>query len=200
VTQKQLDEIKSFAKGFYSKTGAYHDWSHVRAVLKHALKIAEEFKEVDRQVLKAVCYLHDIGRAVKDEGHPAESVRLARPFLKRIGLKREEIGMIEDAVANHTAPEVHQAKTQEAKILFDADKLEILSVAGFLRTLFFLVEERKMDLAEAFGFLGRYASGVWRKHLQTKEARKALGSEMKILTQMADAFDNWRREFWEGEA
>ncbi|MBN1263430.1 MAG: HD domain-containing protein [Candidatus Pacebacteria bacterium] len=196
MNKKQLQQIEELARVFYKKTGNYHDWGHVLAVKKHILNLLREIDRANENLLLAACYLHDIGRSVKDEGHPAESVRLASPLLKKVGLSKAETDIILDAIEFHTAPEICQAKTLEAKILFEADKLEILSVAGFLRTLLFVIEERKMSLSAGLDFLWSYAREVQKKYLWTERAKSVAKREMKVLGQVYIFYKRWQSRYW----
>lgn len=190
---RQLEKIKRFAKPFYASTGRWHDWSHVEAVRRHALKLARRQKGVNLRVLEAACYLHDIGRSVKDKDHPEESVKIAIPFLRKIGLSFSEIEGVSHAIISHDVSKILEAKTVEARILFDADKLEILSVYGFIRVGFFLVEERGMEMSEAINFLWEFVVSVRDKYLQTMQAKETVNKDMKILQQVVERFNSWQQ-------
>jgi len=188
MTKNQLDRIKLFSKRFYKYAGEYHGWDHILLTRESALWLAKYFKKIDLRVLEASVYLHDIGRSVKDEGHPKISIKLAQPFLKKIGLTKIEINKIEDAVLNHNKDKILQAKTKEAKILFDADKLQILTLYGFVRVLLWLVEERKMRMDKAVNFLWKYIKDVRKNYLQTKYAKRVVDREMPTINKVVDAY------------
>lgn len=183
MTTKQLDQIKQFSKKFYLKNDQFHDWAHPILTTKYALMLAKNYKDADLKILEATCYLHDIGRINVDEGHPYESARLAKPFLKKIGLSAEEAESILHAVSIHAMEDIHKAKTIEAKLLFDADKIQILSVYGFIRVYSFLVVERKWKMERALDFMYDYIKKVFKNHMQTKEAIKMLTPEIKKIDQ-----------------
>src|SRR5579859_1901764 len=146
MTKKQLDQIKNFSLKYYKKTDQFHDERHPRLTTIYAMELAKDYPNVNLYVLEAACYLHDIGRIRADETHPKEGVKMAKPFLKKLGISKKEAEAILHAVAVHAAEDIHKAKTIEAKLLFDADKIQILSVYGFLRVTFFLIAQRKMDM------------------------------------------------------
>lgn len=191
MTSEQLSQIIKFTKPFYKKVGIYHDWNHVIAVRKNAMRISKRYQSINRKVLESACYLHDIGRSVKDEGHPQESFRLAKPFLNKISVKESELEVIQDAILSHDISAVLSAKTLEARILFDADKLEILSVYGFIRVLLFLVNERGMGVDSSVNFLWDYAESVEEKYLYTKQAKQLIRQDMEILKRMIQRYKNW---------
>ena len=193
MDRKQLRKIREFSKPFYKKSGKYHGWDHILAVRKHALKLARKYPKVDTSILEAACYLHDIGRSVKDKGHEGESAKLSLTFLKKIGLRKEETKEIRHAVVSHVRENVLSARTLEAKLLFDADKLEILSVYGFFRVWFWLIDERKMKMDKALEFLWGWSKEVQKDYLQTKEAKRIVKGEMKLLEQIVFRFESWKR-------
>jgi len=197
MTRKQLLQIKKFAQSCCQKTGKYHDWNHVLRVQKHALNLARDFKKVNIRLLEAACYLHDIGRLkkhLKDAGHVQKSVDLSETFLMKISLSKDEIEAIKNAVFCHDIANVKSAKTIEAKILFDADKLEIASVNGFIRVCCWLVEERQMKPHEAVNFLWKNIKMAWdNDYVQTKKARAILKKEIPIIKKVVAFFNEWER-------
>lgn len=191
MTNDQLNKTIEFVTPFYNKTGKYHAWDHILAVRKNALKIASHYKKVNLSLLEAACYIHDIGRSVKDEGHAEESTRLITPLLRKIAVNKDEIETILDAVSSHDISRIKSAKSLEAKILFDADKMEILSVFGFIRVSYFVIEERHMETREAFNLLHKYCTTVYKNYLQTPYAKIILKSEIKLIDQLMFKFKSW---------
>lgn len=183
MTTTQLNQIKEFAKEYYLKmSDPYHPWEHAVLTVKYAKKLSRSYKNVNLRALEAACILHDIGRIKKDDGHPEESAKIAKPFLQKIGLDLNEQEIILHAVEIHAKERIREAKTIEDKLLFDADKLQILSVYGFLRVWMFVVEKRKMNLNKALDFMWKYCQDVQRKnYIQTPEARKIVDLEMKKI-------------------
>ncbi len=191
MTAQQLDQIKTFAQTFYDRTGHYHAWDHIEMVRTWALRLSDQFPKINQEALEAACYLHDIGRTVKDEGHPQISADLAKPFLEQLGLDAAEIAIILEAVACHDKSQIGSAKSDEAKLLFDADKLQISSVFGFMRCAFWLVEERKMDFVDACNFLFKYVEDVNQNYLQTAKAKEIAVKEGVTIRAMMEQMNSW---------
>lgn len=191
MTQLQLAQIKKFSREFYPEKDQFHGFDHALMVKKYALRFAKNYPKVNRKALEAACYLHDIGRSMKDEGHPEESAKLAKPFLEKINLTREEIGVIIDAVINHDKSKILNAITTEARLLFDADKVLILTVFGFIRVSFFLVEERRMKMKNAIKFLWQYAEEVREKYIYTDEAKAVIDKDLGTVEEMVKRFLQW---------
>lgn len=188
MTSKQLAQIKLFAKTYYQKTDPFHDWHHPLLTIKYARMLAKQYKNVNLKILDAACYLHDIGRIKKDDGHPEESARIALPFLRKVGLTKEEIKAIIHAVEIHARERIREAETIEAKLLFDADKLQILSVYGFIRVYSFLIVVRKWHMEKAINFMWDYIKSVHMEYLQTSLVKKILNREVEQVQKIVDSF------------
>ncbi len=115
-----------------------HDSLHIYRVLYQAMKIARHY-EVDMDVLIAACLLHDIGRkaqfADKRICHAVEGGKLAYAFMQELGWEEERCRHIRDCVTTHRFRSDNPPKTLEAKILFDADKLDVTGALGIARSL-----------------------------------------------------------------
>jgi 5'-deoxynucleotidase YfbR-like HD superfamily hydrolase len=197
MTGKQLDQITEFCKPYYHGTGRWHGWDHITGVRKLATAIAQkEFPKTNLRCIQAAATIHDMGRIVRDEGHAEESGRIAKPFLKIIQIPENEAAIILDAVVHHDVKKIDQAKSVEARIVFDADKIEILSVYGFSRVWYWLVEERHMELGEALRFLWDYCSG-FKSKLHSDFAKEVIAEDFELLSDLVKRFDTyetaWRR-------
>lgn len=116
---------------------AVHDMDHVYRVLNFALYIAEQEPGVDYDVLIAAALLHDIGRDGENGGHNVVGAEMARDFLKGMDFPKEKIENVYHAIITHSNGLDCERKTLEAKILYDADKLEAIGVMGIARAFLY---------------------------------------------------------------
>lgn len=118
-----------------------HDREHVYRVLYNALDIAACEKNVDMDVLVAACLLHDIGRAeqLADPSlcHAEAGSKKAYDFLLSIGFSEAFAIQVRDCVITHRFRKSRPPQSLEAKILFDADKLDAAGAVGIARTLIY---------------------------------------------------------------
>ena len=118
---------------------AAHDREHVLRVLYNAMDIASYENDVDIDVLIAACLLHDVGRreqfADPSVCHAAVGAGKAYDFLKSHGFSEEFASHVRDCVRTHRYRRAQPPESVEAKILFDADKLDAVGVMGIARTL-----------------------------------------------------------------
>jgi len=133
-------DIEKTAKSYFSNEGC-HNWDHTKRVLNLCLHIAKTEKNVDMDVLKKAALLHDIGRADQDNTngelcHAEKGADLAREVLGDY-MKTEEII---HCIKSHRFRKGEDPKTIEAKILFDADKLDAIGATGIGRAFLFAGE------------------------------------------------------------
>lgn len=118
-----------------------HDREHVYRVLYYALEIAGTLEDVDYDVLIAACLLHDIGRKEQFENpalcHAAVGSGKAFTFLTEHGFDREYAERVRQCIKTHRYRESNPPQSPEAKILFDADKLDVTGAMGIARTLIY---------------------------------------------------------------
>ncbi|HSA83651.1 MAG TPA: HD domain-containing protein [Patescibacteria group bacterium] len=189
MTDKQLDQIKEFVKSLDPKIDQFHDSRHAELTVTYALLLANDYPETDLKLLEAACWLHDIGRINVDEGHAYESAKLAKPFLENIHFPSHETEAIIHAVYVHNPKDIHTAQSIEAKLLFDADKIQQLSVFGFIRAINFQTAILHQDLLEIIEKRWQKIQDI-QKHLQTDRAKEILEPEMKKIEQLVNAFKN----------
>jgi len=115
-----------------------HDSQHIYRVLYSALDIANEH-EVCKDVLIAASLLHDIGRDAqyKDVSldHAAIGAVMAYDFVKQIGWTEPKAKHVKECISTHRYRNNNLPESIEAKILFDADKLDAAGNMGIARTL-----------------------------------------------------------------
>ena len=135
-------------KETYEKVEAYmlsstedsaHDKEHIYRVLNNALLIAQDEANVDYDILIAACLLHDVGRIdqMKDPTlcHAQVGSEKAKNFLLGNGWTEALSETIADCIRTHRFRKNAPPQTLEAKILFDADKLDVVGAMGIARTL-----------------------------------------------------------------
>jgi HD superfamily phosphohydrolase YqeK len=113
---------------------AVHAEDHIDRVWRRVLSLAEEL-HADLLVLVAAVFLHDLGRHhVSDTAHGALSAELAEPILERLEFPTEKRDAVLLAIRTHDVTWTDDDRsTLEAKILYDADKLDTFGVVGVTR-------------------------------------------------------------------
>jgi len=105
------------------------------------LKIAKAEENVNYDVLIASCLLHDVGRKEQFENpqlcHATVGSEKAYSFLVENGFDKSFAGEVKDCIQTHRYRENNPPQSLEAKILFDADKLDVAGAMGIARTLIY---------------------------------------------------------------
>ncbi len=118
-----------------------HDKEHIYRVLYNALEIAKSEDHVDYDVLIVSCLLHDIARgeqfANPEVCHAAAGGEKAYRFLVEHGFAVDFAEKVKLCIQAHRFRKHNQPQSLEAKILFDADKLDAAGAIGIARTLIY---------------------------------------------------------------
>ena len=137
MTQKEYRILENYMKE--CMTDAAHDREHIGRVLRAALKIAESEPDADVDILTAACLLHDIGRerqyADPEVSHADAGAEMAYRVLLEQGWPESRAAHVSDCIRTHSFRKGVAPDSIEAKILFDADKLDACGAIGIARTL-----------------------------------------------------------------
>ena len=118
-----------------------HGEDHIYRVLYNALRIAKAEENVDYDVLITASLLHDIGRKEQFENpkvcHAQAGSEKAYWFLIENGFDAQFAEQVKYCILTHRYRENNLPQTIEAKILFDADKLDVTGAMGIARTLLY---------------------------------------------------------------
>ena len=129
-----FEEIRKRSEEFFRHS--HHSKSHVERVYNLAVRIAEE-ENADLEIVKASALLHDIARAMEDEGkiedHAVEGAKMAEKVLEEVNFPKEKIGKVVRCIEVHRFRKGIKAESLEAKILQDADRLDIIGAIGIAR-------------------------------------------------------------------
>lgn len=142
---KELTErLRQLADPFHDGMGGCHGPDHTERVHKTALHIGR-LMEARLDVLSAAALLHDIGRRYETEEqgkicHAEKGSELAREILENLEIEPAMIDEIAHCVEAHRYRGDKIPKTLEAKILYDADKLDSIGAIGIGRAFLFAGE------------------------------------------------------------
>jgi len=139
MTKAQYEQLEGIMRAHMDDSA--HDAQHVYRVLRTALEIAQAHPEADLDILIAACLLHDIGRArqYRDPkvSHAEAGADMAHAHLLALGWEEARAGRVADAIRAHRFRGHNPPRTIEAKILYDADKLDAAGALGVARTLMY---------------------------------------------------------------
>ena len=139
MNKKEYDEIETYMLS--QMQDSTHDKYHIYRVLNAAMDIYNYENPVDFDVLVAACLLHDIGREKQfaDEKlcHAQIGGDMAYNFLLSRKWSEQKALHVKQCISSHRYRGNNPPKSIEAKILFDADKLDASGAIGIARTLIY---------------------------------------------------------------
>ncbi len=133
-----------FARTLYDDGDPVHDFDHVLRVLALARRIGTA-EGADMRVVETAVLLHDINRAGEDRAahvrhaEPADHAVLAAERARDILRQRDPslgddfLDAVAHAIAAHRFRNAIAPQTLEAKVVFDADKLDAIGAIGVAR-------------------------------------------------------------------
>jgi uncharacterized protein len=134
IEKSVFNEIRKQTAQYYKHS--HHDKYHIERVYNLALRLTQEEK-ADLDTVKAAVLLHDIARAMEDEGkitdHASEGAKMARKILNEVNFPANKIDNVIHCIETHRFRKRLAPKTLEAKILQDADRLDIIGAIGIAR-------------------------------------------------------------------
>lgn len=127
------------ARQWYEEGDPVHGLDHVLRVLALSERIGR-VEGADLTILRAAALLHDAaGAAPGPQGerhsHEVRAAALASRVLKTKGWPEEVVEAVAHCIRAHRFRGREKPRTLEAKVLFDADKLDVIGAFGVARTL-----------------------------------------------------------------
>jgi len=136
--------IKKIAENLFKNARGSHNWEHTLRVVRLCERIGPG-EGADMQVLEIAACLHDIGRCKQDSSngticHARLGGRMARPIIKDLELTDEQKNNIIHCIRSHRFRGDEKPDTLEARVLFDADKIDAIGAVGVARAYLFAGE------------------------------------------------------------
>ncbi len=128
------------ARTWYQETDAVHNFDHIMRVYNMAERLAKA-EGADLEIIRAAALLHDSqgsdpGSESGRLGHHQASAKFASEVLAEKGWEQEKIEAVQHCILAHRFRNpAEKPKTLEAKIIFDADKLDAIGAVGAARVL-----------------------------------------------------------------
>ncbi len=157
---KKYDNIIKKARKIFKKSKNSHDMDHTMRVYKMCMHIAET-ETCNVEVLSIAAFLHDIGRMEQDEAkgkicHAAVGAKKAKKILEKYNIDKVVIERVIHCISTHRYRGQNKPESIEAKILYDADKLDAIGAIGISR---------------AFVFAGEIGAKVHNKNIKVEKTK-----------------------------
>jgi uncharacterized protein len=148
------------ARTWYLEADPVHDFAHVMRVYRTAERLAAQ-EGADLEIVRAAALLHDAqgsapgGEGVERASHHHSSAEFAGEVLAAEGWPAARIAAVQHCIRAHRFRDLSEPPaTLEAKIIFDADKLDVLGAIGVARVVAYAALDGQPFYAEpSQGFL-----------------------------------------------
>jgi HD superfamily phosphodiesterase len=180
LTQTQIEQIEAFSEVPYLELDDTHDLNHAKKTERLAIYLAKR-ESGDMQICRLGALLHQY--------HP-EGVKKVELFLRSIEVDESIASRIAHCVKSVELDTIHNAETIEAKIVFDADKLQTLGPYGFIREVVYRTRNKDITFVEAFEE-ARALQELIRVNLQTNTAKKIYDNMNRLTQNMIENFNDW---------
>jgi uncharacterized protein len=132
------------AKKSFKDAKGSHGWDHTLRVIRLCEHIGP-IENADMTVLLIAASLHDIGRYHQDRSngqicHAEKGAVMAKSIIQDLPLSDKQKSNIIHAIKTHRFRGENAPETTEAKVLFDADKLDAIGAVGIARAYLFAGE------------------------------------------------------------
>jgi uncharacterized protein len=140
------------ARGWYDEKDPVHGFDHVLRVRRLAERLGQEMG-ADVEILRAAALLHDAsgahpGGSEARQQHQESSADFAQAVLREEGWPTDRIQAVVDCIWAHRFRSQNQPRSLEARILFDADKLDVMGAFGAARTIGYALQAGEPVYAE----------------------------------------------------
>jgi len=144
LLKADLTALRAEARRHFHAARGSHDWDHTERVYNLSLQIAPP-EGADLEVVLPAALLHDIGREQESRSrgavcHATLGAEEAATVLRRFGYEEAQVQAIAHCVAAHRYRGQVQPQTVEARVIYDADKLDAVGAVGIGRAFLFAGE------------------------------------------------------------
>jgi uncharacterized protein len=127
-----IEELERIVKEKMSPLdGTAHSYEHVARVIKIALLLAKKEK-ANVELVQAAAILHDVGRSI-GQPHNETGAKLAFEILNSLRVPPQKAQKIARIVLLHHMDSTDKLNSIEEKIVWDADKIDLLGAVGIAR-------------------------------------------------------------------
>jgi len=191
------------AINWYSKNDPVHGFDHIQRVYRLAERLAQA-EGADLEIVRAAALLHDAEGPLTSNSrsdHQLASAEFAREILAVEGWPEERIEAVQHCIRAHRfRDDREQPETIEAKVLFDADKLDAIGAIGAVRAVAYAVLDGQnlfVQPSEQFIRTGEKEAGEphtpYHEHLFKLSKLKR-----RMFTQTGQEFAYARHDYLEG--
>ena len=141
ISPELLAGLRRISAEHCTEAGGSHGPDHTERVFQNAMAIGRKMG-AKLDILAPAALLHDIGRSAEHRSkgeicHAAMGAEMAENILQELGYSEEDRAAICHCIRAHRFRGGERPESLEAKIIFDADKLDSIGAIGIGRAFLF---------------------------------------------------------------
>lgn len=179
LTKRKARQIEKIAFEYYRKLDSAHGVDHAIRTMRIAEYLAREEK-ADSEMCRLGALLHQF----HDTG-------VVEQLLMTISVDRKLIKELTRIVECSSRSNIDKAVSKEEKIVFDADKLQVLGPFGFCRQFSHLLKSGEKDFKEAVKKTAEIQKAIYKNYLQTQAAKKIIEEPQDLMNEFLRLFKHW---------
>ena len=204
ISPALVARVREEAGAFFRSARGSHDWDHTERVRRLALRIGRK-ERADLGIVELAALLHDIGREEEDRSHGRichgrSGAALAKAILESHGCEPATVRAVVHAIRTHRFRKGGAPRTLEARVLFDADKLDSIGAVGVGRAFLFAGEigarlhDKEIDVRKTKPYTRDDTAyreylvklGRVRDRMTTREGRRIAAERHRYMTAFFD--------------
>lgn len=195
MNNKLIDYIENNVFPQYSKNEQGHGIEHIRYVIDRCMRFAEQFDNIDSDVLYTIAAFHDIGHHIDKKNHEIISAEIFydNDDMKQFFTEEERI-IIKQGIEDHRASSGSIPRSDYGKIISSADRST--DVNEFLKRTHSFTLKHNPDatieemLERAYNHTkDKYGKSGYAKHYVIDEEYNQFRKEIKYLLENRDLFN-----------
>lgn len=175
---KEMKKIIEFAKAFYEKLDFAHDIEHGKRVVKNAKFIMQQ-EGGNPFLVEAGSWLHQFH----------DNLEEVQEFINTLEIDENlKCNLFE--IVKCRPSKISEGSSIEAKIVYDADAIEVLSTYGMIREILCNIKCRDKNWKDAINDTISVQER-FRKKLMTNTAKNMLEKDFAIIDEFWNSYKTW---------
>ena len=197
MISKCVDEVTARVSKLYTadNQSVAHRMDHVGRVLANARAIAVHFPEADEEILTLAVLFHDVTSPYNQKKqHVRLSMNTARRILNGIRYPQDRAERVIAIIAEHSTenPKEGALSSVEARILFDADKIDGIGANGIARAFALKGQQGRDPISAVVWYRKKIRTAV--SHMQTEPGREMMAERLLYVEEFLQKFDEENAE------
>ena len=175
---KIMQQIVSFAKTFYEKLDFAHNIEHGKRVVRNAKLIMQQ-EDGNKFLIEAGSWLHQFH----------DNLEEVQKFINTLDIN-EKLKKDLFEIVKCRPSKINEESSIEAKIVYDADAIEVLSTYGMIREILCNIKCRDKNwedtIEDTISVQERF-----RKKLMTNTAKNMLQKDFAVIDEFWKLYEEW---------